>query len=150
MKPKNKEFGHRLKIFRDYLGLKQAEFGERCGVIQKTISTMEAGNSSPNFENVRKVCEAFPMLNSDWLLFGRGQMLAGTSLNGKPTNQPYENTGIASDGQDKQEVKMSAKQAASESWEEIRAMYENVIRELRADKSFLQNHCEQLSKPSVA
>lgn len=147
MKPKNKEFGHRLKIFRDYLDLKQVEFGERCGIGQKTISTMEAGNSSPNFENVRKVCEAFPVLNSDWLLFGRGSMLAAGHTNGKPAVEPYAKTGLSTDGHDKQPLKMSSKSAAAEGWEEIRAMYENVILELKADKSFLQ---EQLSKPSVA
>lgn len=142
MATNNKAMGHRLKEFREYLRLSQTDFGAPCGIIQKTISTMEAGNSFPVFKNVKKVCEAYPQLNSDWLMFGRGSMLISNQQNGLAS---YNKTGISSDGQeDKPTMKIRAKEAFSEGLEEIRSMYENAIIELRADKSFLQ---EQLSKP---
>lgn len=144
MNNENQLLGLRVKTFRDSLRMTQGDFGEQCGLKQKTVSTMEAGKNRPLFENVIKICAAFPELNRDWLLFGTDPMI-NSNYRGR-VQSPYERSGISSDGEeDKPTTKFRL--AASESWEEIRTMYENVILELRADKVFLQ---EQLSKPSVA
>jgi transcriptional regulator with XRE-family HTH domain len=63
----------RVRGFRDSKYLSQVEFAQRCGLTQKTVSNMETAHGSPLVGNVMKICAAFPELNADWLLRGRGE-----------------------------------------------------------------------------
>lgn len=40
-------------------GLNQKQFGQRIGYSQRTISDWEKGNTEPNINAIKKICEIF-------------------------------------------------------------------------------------------
>ncbi|GAA4393338.1 helix-turn-helix transcriptional regulator [Hymenobacter koreensis] len=67
-------FASRVKQFREFKGLAQQAFAERCQLTQGNVSQMEQG-TEPKQSNVAKIISGFPDLNPDWLLLGKGNML---------------------------------------------------------------------------
>jgi len=64
-------FGSRLYSVRRELGLTVEEAAKRAGVAHPTWSTWERGASPRDkAEAVRKIAEAFPGLDRDWLMWG--------------------------------------------------------------------------------
>ena len=66
---------NRLKKIRKVLDLTQAEFAERIGSTQSTITGYESGRRSPSLPVVSAVCKEFNV-NKEWLLNGTGEMFA--------------------------------------------------------------------------
>ncbi len=66
----------RLLTFLRSQGVKNAEFCRMLGVSPAYINAMR--KSLPE-DKVVKICELFPNLNRDWLMYGDGEMLAAES-----------------------------------------------------------------------
>lgn len=66
----------------------QAEFGRMMGVSSAYVSTMR---ESLSLDMQKKVKEAFPDLNMQWLIFGEGEMIVKGDGN---TTQTVQNTYI--------------------------------------------------------
>ena len=76
---------NRIKQVRKALNLNQAEFGERIGVKQSTVTAYECGNRTPLDAVIAMICKTFNV-NETWLRTGAGEMFAPVD----PENQLME------------------------------------------------------------
>lgn len=76
---------NRIKQVRKALNLNQAEFGERIGVKQSTVTAYECGNRTPLDAVIAMICKTFNV-NETWLRTGEGDMFAPID----PENQLME------------------------------------------------------------
>ena len=76
---------NRIKQVRKALNLNQAEFGERIGVKQSTVTAYECGNRTPLDAVIAMICKTFNV-NETWLRTGEGEMFAPVD----PENQLRE------------------------------------------------------------
>ena len=70
----------RLKKVREYLkkfGLEEhmRDFSEKVGVTHGSISLLETGKRGITTQFVKALCGAFPDINEDWMLTGKGKMI---------------------------------------------------------------------------
>ena len=56
--------------------LSPAQFADMINVQRSSISHLIAGRNKPSLEFVQKILKAFPEIRSDWLLFGKGEMMS--------------------------------------------------------------------------
>lgn len=67
-----------LKIIDD-LKLTTSEFALRVGAQPAQISHIKTGRNQVTLDIVTKILKAYPNIDSDWLLFGKGNMYKNTS-----------------------------------------------------------------------
>jgi len=54
--------------------LTYSQFADKIGVQRSSVSHVISGRNKPGFEFIRKVLEAFPGINADWLIQHKGEM----------------------------------------------------------------------------
>ena len=62
----------------EYLRLENktsSQFAEEIGVQPSSVSHIVSGRNRPSLDFVLKMLEAYPEINTDWLLFGKGSIL---------------------------------------------------------------------------
>ena len=74
----NQSVKDRLKAFIMFKNISTREFERRIDAAYGFIGNMSKSTSP---EKIMKICNAFPELNSDWLLTGEGEMLRGQVQN---------------------------------------------------------------------
>lgn len=57
--------------------LSSSGFADMIGVPRSTISHLLSGRNNPSLEFIQKVLDAFPEINTDWLIRGKGPMNYG-------------------------------------------------------------------------
>ncbi len=67
-----------------------AKFADMIGVQPSNISHILSGRNKPSLDFVIKVCETFPDISLQWLLFGRGNMFQSESEQIVSENKPVE------------------------------------------------------------
>ena len=65
----------RLKNWMKLEGLKPSEFADIIGVNRATISHILSGRNKPSIDFLEKLLQAYPNLNSNWLITGIGYMV---------------------------------------------------------------------------
>lgn len=73
-----KNIHNRIKEVRSHFCKRRdanAEFAERVGESQATTSNWVSGSRGLGLDVVKKIIDAFPDVNGDWLLTGEGEML---------------------------------------------------------------------------
>lgn len=55
-------------------GLTQSEFAESIGTANATITHILSGRNGASLDILTKILNAFPQYNTDWLLFGKGDI----------------------------------------------------------------------------
>lgn len=69
-------FKKRLNLFvESYLGMSKRAFENACHLSGGTLSTIKV--KGPTVEVVMKISSAYPELNLNWLISGRGEMILG-------------------------------------------------------------------------
>lgn len=63
----------RLKQFLAMEGLSPARFAEVMGIQRSGISHLLAGRNKPSFEFIQKMMTAYPDINYEWLILGKGR-----------------------------------------------------------------------------
>lgn len=63
-----------LKIM-DQEGLTYSKFAETIGIQRSAMSHIINGRNNPSLDVLMKILERFTYVNSDWLLFGKGEMI---------------------------------------------------------------------------
>jgi len=81
---KTKEIVYRIESIMLHYDLSAAVFADKIGVQRSGISHLLKGRNKPSLDFILKIKDAFPDVDVNWLLFGRG------SLDGKQ-NQDKEN-----------------------------------------------------------
>jgi hypothetical protein len=82
----------RLAQYLEYLGIGQAKFAEIIGVSRGFANNV---GDSIRTENLEKIKNHFPELNTIWLLTGEGEMLKTGSVIQKIGNNCAHNTQVA-------------------------------------------------------
>lgn len=67
----------RLLKLLDTEQLSSSKFADVIGVQRSSVSHILTGRNKPSFDFLQKTLKAFPMLNSDWLILGEGEMYEG-------------------------------------------------------------------------
>ncbi len=65
----------RISEFILFKNLTPAEFADLIGVQRSSVSHVLNGRNNPSFSFIQKMMEAFPEVNSRWLMLGEGRML---------------------------------------------------------------------------
>ena len=63
--------------------LSPAQFADMINVQRSSISHLISGRNKPSLEFIQKILYVFPEIDTDWLLFGKGEMIES----GSPGNQ---------------------------------------------------------------
>ncbi len=64
----------RLQQFLSAENISQSQFAETLGVARANISHILSGRNKPGFDFIEKLLRAYPALNLDWLVTGKGKM----------------------------------------------------------------------------
>ncbi len=59
----------------DHYGLSQQNFAAQLGVAPATISSIFTGRTNPTNKHVQAIHKAFPEIDTNWLMFGEGEMM---------------------------------------------------------------------------
>lgn len=65
---------NRIEQFIKSLGISQKDFASQIGMSAATLSHVLSGRNKPSLELVTNILNKFTFINSDWLLFGKGEM----------------------------------------------------------------------------
>lgn len=68
------EMRERIRKIMQMEGLSNKEFAERIGVIPQNLSQALSGNRSVPKTMPANICEVFPEIRKEWLLWGEGEM----------------------------------------------------------------------------
>jgi len=63
----------RLKQFLTMEGISPAQLAAHLGIQRSGISHLLSGRNKPSFEFLQKMLTAYPDLNGDWLILGKGR-----------------------------------------------------------------------------
>ena len=76
----------RLQQFLSAENISQSQFADTIGVARASVSHILAGRNKPGFDFILGMAKAFPTLNIDWLITGKGKMYrqGGTKLYQEP------------------------------------------------------------------
>jgi transcriptional regulator with XRE-family HTH domain len=61
--------------------LSPAQFADMINVQRSGISHLISGRNKPSLEFIQKILNTFPEINTDWLIFGNGDMITGEKPN---------------------------------------------------------------------
>ncbi len=76
------DLSQRLSLFQDYIGLTNNAFANKCGINPSNYAKMLKGQQTFTTRSLIKIGDAFPVLNTEWLITGEGEMLRADT-NGK-------------------------------------------------------------------
>jgi len=80
------EINKRIMQFLKAVNLKQNELAEVLDINASRISHIKSGRNKPNIEFIVKLITAFPHLNPNWLLLGKGPMYKSEEKENKASN----------------------------------------------------------------
>ena len=63
----------RIKEVRKALGLSQSTFGEKLGLTQQAIASIESGKTPISDKHIKPICSIFNV-SENWIKFGKGEM----------------------------------------------------------------------------
>ncbi len=95
--------------------LTSSKFADIIGVQRSSISHILSGRNKPSLDFIQKILNNFQGINTDWLLFGKGEMYRESSAPKTLFDQPPP---VSSKKQDKKEDKSSEKQDSPSKKEE--------------------------------
>ena len=64
----------RLQQFLAAENISQAQFADQIGVARASVSHIIAGRNKPGFDFIQNMSRAYPDLNLEWLINGKGRM----------------------------------------------------------------------------
>lgn len=67
---------NRIKQVIDHFQLSASLFATEIGMQRSSISHILSGRNKPSLDMVQRILEKFDSVNSEWMLFGKGEMLS--------------------------------------------------------------------------
>ncbi len=68
------KMNERIKLIIDKEQITSSKFADLIGVQRSNISHILSGRNNPSLDFIQRVLTVFDKINSDWLIFGRGEM----------------------------------------------------------------------------
>lgn len=78
------EFNERIELLMKTQHMNRQVFGQLTGMSQSTLSNIFNGKTKPTLQIVYSIKEKMPSVNTDWLLFGVGQMFLDSQVETRP------------------------------------------------------------------
>lgn len=78
----------RLQKFLDAENVSQSQFADSINVARASVSHIIAGRNKPGFDFVEKMARAYPLLNVEWLITGKGKMYKDNSVTASTSPLP--------------------------------------------------------------
>ncbi|MBR5735827.1 MAG: helix-turn-helix transcriptional regulator [Bacteroidales bacterium] len=63
----------RLQLFLQMEQLSQSQFADKMGIQRSGVTHLLSGRNKPSYEFIAKMLQAFPSLNAEWLILGKGK-----------------------------------------------------------------------------
>jgi len=70
----------RISLLIKAKNLSAAQFADEIGVQRSSISHLMSGRNKPSLDLIQKTLQRFPEVSSEWLLFGKGEMVRELNL----------------------------------------------------------------------
>lgn len=64
----------RLKQFLAAENISQAQFADSINVVRASVSHVLSGRNNPSYDFIKAIMLAYPKLDMEWLIFGKGKM----------------------------------------------------------------------------
>lgn len=64
----------RIRLIQNKTQMSQQDFAKAIGVAPGTLSSVYSGRTEPSTNFIKGIHAAFPDINTDWLVFGEGEM----------------------------------------------------------------------------
>ena len=77
----------RLKQFLAAENISQSQFADTIKVVRASVSHVLSGRNNPGYDFIKAIMAAYPTLNMDWLILGKGKMYKEVAQDG-PTASP--------------------------------------------------------------
>lgn len=65
---------NRLKQFIAAENITQAQFADNINVVRASVSHVLSGRNNPGYDFIKAIMTAYPRLNIEWLMLGKGKM----------------------------------------------------------------------------
>jgi transcriptional regulator with XRE-family HTH domain len=70
----------RISVLIQAKNLSAAQFADEIGVQRSSISHLMSGRNKPSLDLIQKTLQRFPEVSTEWLLFGKGEMVRELNL----------------------------------------------------------------------
>lgn len=70
----------RISLLISAKNLSAAQFADEIGVQRSSISHLMSGRNKPSLDLIQKTLQRFPEVSTEWLLFGKGEMVRSLNL----------------------------------------------------------------------
>jgi transcriptional regulator with XRE-family HTH domain len=70
----------RLQLFLQMEQLSQSQFADKMGIQRSGVTHLLSGRNKPSFEFITRMLQAFPSLNAEWLILGKGKPYKDSSV----------------------------------------------------------------------
>ena len=68
----------RLKQFLAAENISQSQFADAIKVVRASVSHVLSGRNKPGYDFITAIMAAYPLLNIEWLMLGKGKMYKST------------------------------------------------------------------------
>ncbi len=65
----------RINSILQFYNTNSSKFADDIGVQKSSISHVLSGRNKPSLDFIQKILKAFPEINADWLILGKGKMI---------------------------------------------------------------------------
>lgn len=84
----------RLKQFLSAENISQSQFADAIKVVRASVSHVLSGRNNPGYDFIKAIMLAYPNLNIEWLILGKGKMYKAGQDNSTLFNDIEENSFI--------------------------------------------------------
>jgi transcriptional regulator with XRE-family HTH domain len=82
----------RIQLILKSKNLSSSQFADEIQVQRSSVSHILTGRNKPSLDFISKILTSYPEINSDWLLFGKGQMIKKTESEKNILQKPIPST----------------------------------------------------------
>lgn len=83
----------RLKQFLSAENISQSQFADTLKVTRASVSHVLSGRNNPSYDFIQEIMTAYPRLNMEWLILGKGKMYKDDNVR-LPETQPDFNDSL--------------------------------------------------------
>ncbi len=150
------KMNERIKLIIDKEQITSSKFADLIGVQRSNISHILSGRNNPSLDFIQRVLTVFDKINSDWLIFGRGEMYKSekpslfTNLN---KSENIENNNIIKDKilDSEQDIKPDKKsKQEKENKQEKESKQEKIIKQEAYQEKEIEREIETKQRQHVA
>jgi plasmid maintenance system antidote protein VapI len=91
---------NRIEILIDKFELQPSAFADKCGIKRPLMSHILSGRNKASLQVVMQILEEFTNVNTDWLIFGNGDMLKDAKFTPNNTSESVSLSKSTSDNSD--------------------------------------------------